>query len=111
MTRYRAPERKVPPETKGSDVKISDSKRDEVLVIGFEGSLTTWDLLEVGPQLRSLIASAASVVVFDLSGVDDVGAGGISMLRAAHSQLGEGVTAVPPADLEGRGNQWTLIWL
>jgi Ca2+-binding RTX toxin-like protein len=22
-----------------------------------------------------------------------------------------GVTAVPPADLEGRGNQWTLIWL
>lgn len=70
-------------------MKISDSKRDEVLVIGFEGSLTAWDLLEVGPQLRSLIASAASVVVFDLSGVNDVDAGGMSLLRTVHSQLGE----------------------
>jgi hypothetical protein len=25
--------------------------------------------------------------------------------------IAAGVTAVPPADLEGRGNQWTLIWL
>jgi hypothetical protein len=53
-------------------VKISDSKRDEVLVIGFEGNLATWDLLEVGPQLSSLISGAAGVVVFDLSMVKEV---------------------------------------
>ena len=75
--------------TKGSHVKIRESKRDEVLVIAFEGNLTTWDLLEVGPTLHNLISGATGVVVFDLSEVNEVDAGGISLLLAAHSQLGK----------------------
>lgn len=70
-------------------MKISDSNRDEVLVIAFEGNLATWDLLEVGPTLKNLISGANGVVVFDLSEVNAVDAGGVSLLLAAHSQLGK----------------------
>lgn len=70
-------------------MKIRDSKRDEVLIVAFEGNLTTWDLLEVGPTLQNLISSATGVVVFDMSEVNEVDSGGTSLLLAAHSQLGK----------------------
>ncbi len=69
-------------------MKITQSYRDEVLVVGFEGNLTTWDQLEVGQQLRSTIEEAKGIVVFDLSEVREIDDCGISLLRESNQQLG-----------------------
>jgi len=35
-------------------LKITQSKREEVLVVSFEGNLTTWEQLEIVQQLKEL---------------------------------------------------------
>lgn len=69
-------------------MKITQSHREEVLVIGFEGNLTTWEQLEIGQQLKEAIDGAKGVVVFDLTEVKELDDCGIGLLRESDRQLG-----------------------
>lgn len=69
-------------------MKITQSHREEVLVIGLEGNLTTWEQLEIGQQLKEAIDGAKGVVVFDLSEVKELDDCGIGLLRESNLQLG-----------------------
>lgn len=69
-------------------MKITQSQREEVLVVSFEGNLTTWEQLEIGQQLKEAIDGAKGVVVFDLSEVKELDDCGIGLLRESNRQLG-----------------------
>lgn len=68
-------------------MKISDSRHQQLVVVAFEGRFDTWDLLEVGPQIRDLISSAQDFVAFELSQVSAIDAGGMSLILECQRQL------------------------
>ena len=73
------------------------------------------------PQASGLISlpfrideSRGSQVLVEVLGEEFEGVIGCDYFSAYRKYMGDfgvGVTAIPPADLEGFENQWTLTWL
>jgi|GEM_PF-2707880 anti-anti-sigma regulatory factor len=61
-------------------MKISESYRDGILVVGFDGDSDAWSVPGVRERLVELLTNASGVVVFDLSHAEGIDDGGVSLL-------------------------------
>lgn len=101
----------IPSQSGKNDFDVSEKRVDQLLVLSVSGNLDMLSAPWLTEAIDAALAKSPSGLVVDLSRVDFLGSAGISVLMAAHGNMGDSGRFAVVADGPATHRPLTLLGL